>query len=145
MPTQFIRDRSRNLLSSLRFAGFSAYFAILARVMSTFKELTLRPLRKGYLEKATICVPHQSGAARRGLTPSQKPKLAFRLPRSAGCVALDEVNERLYALHDDASSAMSRVSFALLRGCDQCLRFVTCPLASGPRPHSAWRVRDQPS
>ena len=50
MPKQFIRDRSRNLLSSLGFAGVSAYFAILARVMSTFKELTLRPLRKGYFE-----------------------------------------------------------------------------------------------
>jgi hypothetical protein len=83
MPKQFIRDRSRNLLSSLGFAGVSAYFAILARVMSTFKELTLRPLRKGYLEKATICVPHQSGAARRRAPPFAEAEIG--IPFAAKC------------------------------------------------------------
>jgi hypothetical protein len=85
MPTQFIRDRSGNLLSSSGFAVFSAYFAIFARVVSTFEELTLHAPRKGYLEKATICVPRQSGVARRraplfaqaeiGIPPAMKCRL----------------------------------------------------------------------
>jgi len=31
---------------------FSAYFAIFARAVSTFKELTLRAVRKGYFERS---------------------------------------------------------------------------------------------
>jgi hypothetical protein len=64
---------------------------------------------------------------------------------NSGRAALDEVNERLYARRGDIGSAVSRISFALLRGCEQCLRFVTCPQASGPRPYFVWRVRDRPS
>jgi hypothetical protein len=123
---------------------FNEYFATFASAVSIRGIIPSGHYVKSCFETSDdLCSPQN--LLRQVLTPPQEATFGIGLPMQSGGITLDEVNDRLYARRGDASSAATSVNFAHLRGCDQCLRFVTCPPASGPRPYSAGRVRDRPS
>lgn len=109
IPSSLIVENPR-----LRVTVFKVYFAILATVVSTSESYPSDVAGKSCLETSDdLCSPQKSVAAHRRAT------FGMVCPGSAGGIALDEVDDPLYARRGDVALAATSVSFALLRGCHQ--------------------------
>jgi hypothetical protein len=111
--------RNPFLRSTSAFSVFNMYFAIFANAVSTSEELTILMTKKVTSKPVTFVFAAKSTAAPCVLIPRKRRHSHPSTPYSAGGVALDELNDRLYARRGHAGSAAISVGFALPRRCHQ--------------------------